>query len=73
MEMNILKKSHLLRKIGKRKQKQENIYKENALEKKRLDLEIKIKKVKNLIQSLSNDLKITINQIDNNNLDINVL
>ena len=53
--------------------KQENIYKENALEKKRLDLEIKIKKVKNLIQSLSNDLKITINQIENNNLDINVI
>ena len=53
--------------------KQENIYKENTLENKRNDIEIKINKIKALIESLSLDLKKTLEQIDNYKLDIDVI
>ena len=51
----------------------ENMYKENTLEKKRHELEIKIKKIKSLIDPLSKELSDTLSQIENSKIDLDIL
>jgi hypothetical protein len=51
----------------------ENMYKENSLEKKRRELEVKIKKIKDLIKPLSDELSDTLNQIESYKIDLEIL
>ena len=51
----------------------ENMYKENTLEKKRHELELKIKKIKSLINPLSKELSDTLSQIENSKIDLEIL
>ena len=50
----------------------ENMYKESTLEKKRQELEFKIKKIKSLIEPLSKELSDTISQIENSKIDLEI-
>ena len=51
----------------------ENMYKENALEKRRHELEVKIRKIKDLMKPLSNELSDTLNQIESYKIDLEIL
>ena len=58
---------------SKYEKKLENIYKENILEKKREELEIKINKIKSLMKPLSIELAKTIKKIDNYKLELDII
>ena len=58
---------------SKYEKKLENIYKENILEKKREELEIKINKIKSLMKPLSIELKNTLKNIDNYKLELEII
>ena len=51
----------------------ENTFKENQLEKERKEIERKIIKLKEMIKSLSKELSITIKEIDNLKLDVDIM
>ena len=51
----------------------ENTVKENKLEKERKDIEKKIYKLKEMIKTLSNELSITIKEIDSMKLDVDIM
>ena len=51
----------------------ENTFKENQLEKERKEIEKKIYKLKEMIKSLSSELSVTINEIDNLKLDVEIM
>ena len=51
----------------------ENTFKENNLEKERKEIEKKIYKLKEMIKSLSNELSVTIHEIDNLKLDVDIM
>jgi len=51
----------------------ENTIKENKLEKERKEIEKKIYKLKEMVKSLSNELSITIKEIDNLKLDVDIM
>ena len=51
----------------------ENTYKENQLEKERKEIEKKMYKLKEMIKSLSNELSITIKEIDNLKIDVDIM
>ena len=51
----------------------ENTFKENQLEKERKEIEKKMYKLKEMIKSLSNELSITIKEIDNLKLDVEIM
>ena len=51
----------------------ENMYKENTLEKRRHELEVKIRKIKDLMKPLSNELSDTLNQIESYKIDLEIL
>ena len=50
----------------------ENMYKENTLETKRHELELKIKKIKSLMELLSKELSDTLSQIENSKIDLDI-
>ena len=50
----------------------ENIFKENTLENKRQELEIKIKKIKDLMDSLSKELSDILTQIEDSKIDLEI-
>ena len=58
---------------SKYEKKLENIYKENILEKKREELEIKINKIKSLMKPLSFELAKTLKKIDNYKLELDII
>ena len=58
---------------SKYEKKLENIYKENILEKKREELEIKINKIKSLMKPLSIELAKTLKRIDNYKLELDII
>ena len=58
---------------SKYEKKLENIYKENILEKKREELEIKINKIKSLMKPLSIELAKTLKKIDNYKLELDII
>ena len=51
----------------------ENIVKENKLEKERKDIEKKIYKLKEMIKTLSNELSLTLKEIESLKIDINIM
>ena len=53
--------------------KLENIYKENFLEKKRAEIELKISKIKSLMKPLSIELANTLKKIENYKLDLEII
>ena len=53
--------------------KLENIYKENFLEKKRAEIELKISKIKSLMKPLSMELANTLKKIENYKLDLEII
>lgn len=53
--------------------KLENIYKENFLEKKRAEIELKINKIKSLMKPLSIELANTLKKIENYKLDLEII
>ena len=53
--------------------KLENIYKENYLEKKRAEIELKISKIKSLMKPLSMELANTLKKIENYKLDLEII
>ena len=67
-EKNIFDEMEHTRYIGRL----ENMYKENTLEKKRNELEIKIKKIKDLMIPLSKELSDTLNQIESSKIDLEI-
>ena len=67
-EKNIYNEMEHTRYVGRL----ENMYKENTLEKKRHEFELKIKKIKSLIISLSSQLSDILTQIENCKLDLEI-
>lgn len=57
----------------KYEKKLENIYKENTLEKKREEIELKISKIKSLMKPLSIELANTLKKIENYKLDLEII
>ena len=70
----LIKKKKKKKKTGtKYENKLENIYKENFLEKKRAEIELKISKIKSLMKPLSMELANTLKKIENYKLDLEII